>query len=881
MMGRLAARQQAESTPSGLADALGDLPVSIEPDGNGGWNVTLTNDVDAASLPIEIPDNLGPVAIDLGGHDLVGANGQDARSPDESGSDGMPAIRIVPGVGDGEPTVLTVITTGGDATVKGGDGGVGNPGGKGAAAIAVADGARDGVLVNIGAGVTVQGGNGGTSDNGGSGAGGPGVAGNVGTNDGTIIGGNGGEAPPDDVGKPDYSLQAGEYFKMTLAAMGYDVPTNGTPYNVVAKGLPSGLQLKSNAAVTKKVKSGKTTKTVVVKQAKCEWWIEGVPTAALDFYTNPPYLVITANGTTVTEPLPVEVLAQKVTELDDLALGTSLNEQFYLPGVTNGWTVTGLPTGLKYTPKLVTTKKKVGKKNVVTTNALPYSVYGKTTKAGLFTITAKKKKGSFYETMKYRVLVTPKAVDTAMFGDSFTNLTTMAYVPFAWDLTADVYAVAGKFTKVTGLPPGVTLLGQIIVGMPTKAGTYVVTFTKSVKNGKTTVAKTAQILWKVIANDAELSLGFNDRGGVVESGTVGLKYGELLSFSVTEGAKVTASGLPAGITLAKLDGGALGERALPEGCVAYAFTGFTTKAGTYLVTVTATLNGKTVRQRLALKVDGLPAWAKGTFNGVVTCPSGIAATSPGSGEELVAGYTTNGLATITVSTVGKISGKFQENGTNWTFSAASYTAMNSGTQDACLYQEYICSNVVAKYAYKVKSGKTTVTKYVTRTFQFAVSQVPVVPDVSAVPARGVATMTEEGGSTIEAWQNIWGRAEYKALGKKLFTTKSGKKTLAYRTFTISGSDGEGVGDALPVESSLSLKITTAGAVTATMTFDTGKTKKDPKTRKTVKVYYKPACSTVVIPTSAADADSFTGDVHLYFAPSPANNFPGWSGIVGL
>ena len=49
----------------------------------------------------------------------------------------------------------------------------------------------------------------------------------------------------------------------------------------------------------------------------------------------------------------------------------------------------------------------------------------------------------------------------------------------------------------------------------------------------------------------------------------------------------------------------------------WGFKGFTTKAGTYLATVKATLNGKTVTQRIALKVDGLPDWAKGTYNGNV------------------------------------------------------------------------------------------------------------------------------------------------------------------------------------------------------------------------------------------------------------------------
>ena len=85
------------------------------------------------------------------------------------------------------------------------------------------------------------------------------------------------------------TLKAGEYFKATLSEFGYDVPTNGTAFSVKAYGLPAGLKLVSNKAVTKKV--GK--KTVVVKPAKSEWWIEGVPTAALDYFTNPPYLAIT------------------------------------------------------------------------------------------------------------------------------------------------------------------------------------------------------------------------------------------------------------------------------------------------------------------------------------------------------------------------------------------------------------------------------------------------------------------------------------------------------------------------------------------------------------------------------------------------------------
>lgn len=816
----------ASGVPVGLRTAMwGDDVVSLETfelmfgdhaivafDDSDNIVVTLTNDV---SGTVEIPDYVGAVTIDLNGHNMVGDGGLG-----ETALPSGPAIRIVKGDGEGATTQLAIVDTS-----EGEKGQV--AGGGESAGIEVAEDAAPSVRFDVEEGVGV-------------------------------FNGDGSEQPWWELCPVEATLVAGKYFKATLVELGYDVPTNGTPYSVVAKGLPAGLKLKYNAAVTKKVKKGKTTKTVVVKPAKVEWWIEGVPTAAVDFFTNPPYLVITANGVTTTEPLPVEVLAQNVTELEDLALGQTLNEQYYLPGVTNGWIVSGLPAGLKYTAKLLTTSKKVGKKTVVTTNALPYSVHGKTTKAGLFTITAKKKVGAYYETKKYRVLVTPKAVDAMVFGEELANITTMAYVPVSWDLTNDVAAVGGKVAKVTGLPGGIVFAakdtyaysnpkkktgkylkqaGQTIVGTPTKPGTYVVTFTKNVTTGtgknKKTVAKTAQILWTVTANDANLELGFNTAGGVIEGGSVGLKYGDLMAFTATDGAAVTASGLPKGIALANLGGGS------------YAFAGFTTKAGTYFVTVKATLNGKTVMQRMALKVDGLPSWAKGTFNGYIAGRDGA----------------TNGLATITVSSVGKISGKFQEGGTNWTFTAASYTGYDNAAPAYSV-------PVVAKYSYKEKekvkvNGKwttKTVTKYVTRDFTLRVGQDAL---------GGMATLEEVDGSTVHAWQNLWG-STYRALGARLFYTS---KKKPYRVFTINAASDVGAEMGLTDAMSLSLKVTTAGAVTATMSFDTGKTSKGKA------VIYKPTCSTVVIPLSAADAEEFEGEVFLFFAPSPANNFPGFAGAA--
>ena len=659
------------------------------------------------------------------------------------------------------------------------------------------------------------------------------------------------------------AAEAGRYIKAPIPTLGYDVPTDGqTPYTVVALGLPAGLSLRSNAAV--KDKRGR-----VIKKAKVEWWIEGVPTADSDYATNPAYLVITANGRTETVPLYLETLAQDVVDLGELDLGASVNTNDWLAGVGAGWAVSGLPTGLNFAAKRVT--KKSGTKTVTVAEA--YSVYGRTTRAGLFTITAKRKTGAYYETKKFRVLVRPdEGFDKTLFGHGLADMTTMAYEPLAkWDLmsgevfNADgecvdswpgVSAEAGvKVAKVTGLPAGLTFAaadtyayanakrktgrylrqaGQTIVGTPTRPGTYVVTFTKNVQErvkGKLkTVARTAQVLWKVEPNGAEPSLdGFNDgEGGVVKSGVVGLRYGDLLAFSATEGASVTASGLPSGIRLADLGGGN------------YAFTGFTAKAGTYLVTVTATLKGKTVRKRLALKVEGLPEWATGTYSGRVV-------------ESALGPYPH--VATLAVSAAGRITGKFQDRGTNWTVSAASYDVCDAGA--------YCCTGLVARYAYKERVGRKTVTKYLERTFGLAVRE-----SDDLEPARGVARLDEiceEGACGYSAYQNVWGRPEFKALGAKLFYTS---KKLPYRTWGNVDADGVEASD------TLSVKVTPAGAVTATLTVDTGRTTTDRKTRKRVKVYYKTSYSAVLFPTTAANAEPFGAAADLYFAPSPANGFPG-------
>ena len=586
-------------------------------------------------------------------------------------------------------------------------------------------------------------------------------------------------------------LTAGKFVKVTLEELGfasYKPAEPGTPYTVTALGLPSGLKLKTNAAV--KNKRGKVT-----KKAKLDWWIEGVPTSTLNYVTQPTYLTFTyttTDGETVKETVEFQlaVAAQTVTDLndpglwDEVSLGQTFgaDDPYTLPDVGKGWTVSGLPTGLKFATKKVT--KKSGKKTVTVANA--YTVYGKTTKAGLFTITAKKKTGAYYETLKFKVLVTPNDVNSSYFG-SLSNKKSIAHEDYIeWYLADDVAADGVKVTKVTGLPNGLTFAasntyfdkkkknlkqeGQTIMGTPTKAGTFVVTFTKNVKSGKKTVAKTAQILWTVSPSSVTPECSFNPTGYSLETIPLGLKFTDWFTFSATKGATVTASGLPKGMSLQKVDD------------EAWSLVGSATKAGTYLVTVKITKNGNTVIQRRAIQVDPLPTWAKGTFPGYFVDSEG----------------NVSGMGSLTVSAAGKISGKFVDSGKTWTYSAACFTQFDGASSFAV--------PVTAKYSYKVKSGKKTVTKTETRKFTLTVYEGSFGGEVNLVEVDGTAH--------FEGFQNLWG-TKYKQVGRKLFYTSSKKQ---FKTFS-------GSLDVAGKTTPLSIKITSAGAVTATLTYDTGKKSK--------------------------------------------------------
>ena len=168
-------------------------------------------------------------------------------------------------------------------------------------------------------------------------------------------------------------------------------------------------------------------------------------------------------------------------------------------------------------------------------------------------------------------------------------------------------------------------------------------------------------------------------------------------------------------------------------------SGVPSKAGKSTVSFTvalATNAKKTWTLKKTLTVEALPAYAKGTYKGTV---------APNAEEDADLG-----AASITVGATGKISGKFTEYGTNWTFSASSYTSRIPGASPGDS-DVFVCSNVVATYFWIVKNGGKSVSKSRTRNFTLAVSQETL--DGSKL---GCARATESGGALVETWQNVSG-----------------------------------------------------------------------------------------------------------------------------
>ena len=317
---------------------------------------------------------------------------------------------------------------------------------------------------------------------------------------------------------------------------------------------------------------------------------------------------------------------------------------------------------------------------------------------------------------------------------------------------------------VKGLPTGIKFDTKkvVISGTATKPGVSTVTVSVKNKTVKTPVTATFELVVPNLSCDVLPNLDpATDAYGVVMCG-VAFDPG-LVDCSTSEsGWTVKVAGLPTGLKYDAKTG---------------TITGVPTKAGKFTVTFTATKKGeKNQVATITLETEALPTWAAGTFTGYVKYDDDY------------------GSATMTVAANGKVSGKVTLGGTNWTFSAASFSSM--ATPDTFVVEA------------DAKAGKATL----------PVMLSVVEGDAPASLINGSAS-GEFGDGTIELWRNVWKDKETAAAAKAEIAKWEG-------VYTISVDDGGyfslTVGKTGDVKASGKLSDGTSVSVTAPLMYSFGR-----------------------------------------------------------
>ncbi len=303
-------------------------------------------------------------------------------------------------------------------------------------------------------------------------------------------------------------------------------------------------------------------------------------------------------------------------------------------------------------------------------------------------------------------------------------------VPYAGTAAVSIVTLIFDAQGGTVIPSsGSVTYGSIYGSLPTPARTEYTfagwwtgsggTGAKVTENTGVTVSENHTLYAKWVA---ETPVGLSSRVGVPCS----------LPLPFARAAKV--AGLPAGLKYNAQTG---------------VIEGVPTKSGTFNVMLSAP--GETV-QRFTLTVASLPPWAQGTFNGYV-----------------VGG----GLASLTVSAAGNVSGKISVAGSNYTFSVASYSRCDPDGSTFWITAQ-------------AKSGRTVqpLELSVSRPILAAVwAGFPVPGDLSvAESADGWLRGGQGSGPALFMWRDVWKDA---AETLSLFT--------GYYTATLPGNEAYGSG----------------------------------------------------------------------------------------
>ncbi len=223
------------------------------------------------------------------------------------------------------------------------------------------------------------------------------------------------------------------------------------------------------------------------------------------------------------------------------------------------------------------------------------------------------------------------------------------------NLVLPVVSLATPAVTVSKLPSGLKFdpNTMTISGKLPKPGVYSVTVSATNATVKKPVTAEFEIVVPNLASEKLPGLEQdNDAYGVVMCG-VALPM-DLIDCTPEDGWTVKVAGLPAGLKFTAKD--IVDSKTKKVTVPANTIYGVPTKAGTYTVTFTATKGKEKQVATITLNVEELPTWAQGTFTGYVAGDDGE-----------------YGSATMTVAANGKISGKIALDGTNWTFSAASFS----------------------------------------------------------------------------------------------------------------------------------------------------------------------------------------------------------------
>lgn len=247
---------------------------------------------------------------------------------------------------------------------------------------------------------------------------------------------------------------------------------------------------------------------------------------------------------------------------------------------------------------------------------------------------------------------------------------------YDWDYRRiDVRSFSLPKLTVKGLPPGIKLMGDRgeywleTDSKKIKPGTSIVTLTAKNQSGAT-VSRTVKIVVPNLRSWLFEDLDYEGEYVFTVGDSRVCEIGESFFTMVESGYKVTASGLPSGLSL--------GYRAdTGEGY----WNGIPTKPGTYTVTLTAKKGSVTEKATVTVTVLPFPAYAVGTFSGTLYSDYGRLCYDEDEeylSYEILPWETRqiDGTVTVTVSANGKTTAKFTTKGK--TVSLSGYPCVEDG-----------------------------------------------------------------------------------------------------------------------------------------------------------------------------------------------------------